>query len=253
MSDPAWFVYLFALTDCSAFKVGFSCNPFQRIHAFCRRYYERFDRRGSRCCCASAAKPTRARSRRLLKSELAAFRTDSPVLGAPGSRRSDRMVQRRGARPCRGTTALVPRRARDRAGDRCGRVLPQRARALSGSFEPLGAGARRSRCATRRRPLTRRARRWRSPTLARSRRRPGCDANAGRCSLGRRPRQVRDDAEVPTETCRGQQRLDEQLGPITCAARWRPTASSRSSRASRSAKATTAFLQRHGRRGEMAQ
>ena len=47
MSDPAWFVYLFALTDCSAFKVGFSCNPFQRIHAFCRRYYERFDVRQS--------------------------------------------------------------------------------------------------------------------------------------------------------------------------------------------------------------
>ena len=47
MSDSSWFVYLFALTDCSAFKVGFSCNPFQRIHTFSRRYYERFDVRQS--------------------------------------------------------------------------------------------------------------------------------------------------------------------------------------------------------------
>ena len=46
MSEPAWYVYLFALTDCSAFKVGFSCNPFQRIHTFSRRYYERFDEIG---------------------------------------------------------------------------------------------------------------------------------------------------------------------------------------------------------------
>ncbi|HEY6640993.1 GIY-YIG nuclease family protein [Povalibacter sp.] len=39
----AWFVYLFALTDCSAFKVGFSNNPLQRIHTFSPRYFERFD------------------------------------------------------------------------------------------------------------------------------------------------------------------------------------------------------------------
>jgi len=39
----AWFVYLFALTDCSAFKVGFSNNPLQRIHTFSSRYFERFD------------------------------------------------------------------------------------------------------------------------------------------------------------------------------------------------------------------
>lgn len=39
----AWFVYLFALTDCSAFKVGFSSNPLQRIHTFSPRYFERFD------------------------------------------------------------------------------------------------------------------------------------------------------------------------------------------------------------------
>ena len=38
-----WCVYLFALTDCSAFKVGFSCNPLQRICSFSQRYFERFD------------------------------------------------------------------------------------------------------------------------------------------------------------------------------------------------------------------
>jgi hypothetical protein len=78
MSDPAWFVYLFALTDCSAFKVGFSCNPFQRIHAFCRRYYERFDVRQSLLLRLSSEADARA-IEATLKSELAAFRTDSPV------------------------------------------------------------------------------------------------------------------------------------------------------------------------------
>jgi hypothetical protein len=78
MSDPAWFVYLFALTDCSAFKVGFSCNPFQRIHAFCRRYYERFDIRQSLLLSLRSEADARA-IEATLKSELAAFRTGSPV------------------------------------------------------------------------------------------------------------------------------------------------------------------------------
>jgi hypothetical protein len=39
----SWFVYLFALADCSAFKVGFTCNPLQRIATFSRRYFEQFD------------------------------------------------------------------------------------------------------------------------------------------------------------------------------------------------------------------
>jgi hypothetical protein len=78
MSDPAWFVYLFALTDCSAFKVGFSCNPFQRIHAFCRRYYERFDVGQSLLLRLDGEADARA-IEATLKSELAAYRTDSPV------------------------------------------------------------------------------------------------------------------------------------------------------------------------------
>jgi hypothetical protein len=75
--EPAWFVYLFALADCSAFKVGFSCNPFQRIHTFSRRYYERFDTGQSLLLRLGAEADARA-IEATLKSELAVFRTDSP-------------------------------------------------------------------------------------------------------------------------------------------------------------------------------
>jgi len=76
-NDPAWFVYLFALSDCSAFKVGFSCNPFQRIHTFSRRYYERFDVAQSLLLRLDAEAKARA-IEATLKSELAVSRTDSP-------------------------------------------------------------------------------------------------------------------------------------------------------------------------------
>lgn len=75
--NPAWFVYLFALTDCSAFKVGFSANPLQRIHTFCRRYFERFDLHQSlllRLDTCAAARAVEAQ----LKSELASFRMAAP-------------------------------------------------------------------------------------------------------------------------------------------------------------------------------
>ena len=75
--DPAWFVYLLALGDCSAFKVGFSCNPFQRIHTFSRRYYERFDVAQSLLLRLDAEADARA-IEATLKSEFAPFRTDSP-------------------------------------------------------------------------------------------------------------------------------------------------------------------------------
>jgi hypothetical protein len=45
--DRPWFVYLLPLMDCSAFKVGFSCHPLQRMLAFSSRYFERFDLRES--------------------------------------------------------------------------------------------------------------------------------------------------------------------------------------------------------------
>jgi hypothetical protein len=79
---PSWFVYLFALTDCSAFKVGFSCNPFQRIHTFSRRYYERFDVGQSLLLCLDAEPEARA-IEATLKSELAEYRTGSPVWVMP--------------------------------------------------------------------------------------------------------------------------------------------------------------------------
>jgi T5orf172 domain len=82
MSDPAWFVYLFALADCSAFKVGFSCNPLQRIHCFSRRYYERFDLDQSRLLRLDTEAEARA-VEATLKAELAEFRTDSPVWVPP--------------------------------------------------------------------------------------------------------------------------------------------------------------------------
>ena len=78
MSDSSWFVYLFALTDCSSFKVGFSCNPFQRIHTFCRRYYERFDVRQSLLLRLGTEADARA-IEMTLKRELAAYRIDSPI------------------------------------------------------------------------------------------------------------------------------------------------------------------------------
>jgi hypothetical protein len=82
MDASAWFVYLFALADCSAFKVGFSCNPLQRIHCFSRRYYERFDLDQSRLLRVETEAQARA-IEAALKYQLAEFRTDSPVWVPP--------------------------------------------------------------------------------------------------------------------------------------------------------------------------
>jgi hypothetical protein len=78
VNDPAWFVYLFALADCSAFKVGFSCNPLQRIHCFSRRYYERFDLDQSRLLRLETEADARA-IEATLKHELAESRIDCPT------------------------------------------------------------------------------------------------------------------------------------------------------------------------------
>jgi T5orf172 domain len=75
--DDAWFVYLLALSDCTAFKVGFSCNPLQRIHTFSHRYFERFDVYRSvllRVADCATARATEAE----LKAMLAQFRMDAP-------------------------------------------------------------------------------------------------------------------------------------------------------------------------------
>jgi T5orf172 domain-containing protein len=78
MNPPAWYVYLFALADCSAFKAGFSCNPLQRIHCLSRRYYERFDLDQSRLLRLDTEAEARA-IEATLKNELAEFRIDSPT------------------------------------------------------------------------------------------------------------------------------------------------------------------------------
>jgi hypothetical protein len=73
----SWFVYLFALMDCSAFKVGFSCNPLQRIYSFSHRYFEYFDLHQSVLLpledCGSARAIEAA-----LKKEFAEFRAACP-------------------------------------------------------------------------------------------------------------------------------------------------------------------------------
>ncbi|MGH8178542.1 MAG: GIY-YIG nuclease family protein [Steroidobacter sp.] len=76
-SQP-WFVYLFALSDCSAFKVGFSCNPLHRIYSFSRRYFEQFDLSQSRLLRVGACDDARA-IEAALKTELAQFRAACPA------------------------------------------------------------------------------------------------------------------------------------------------------------------------------
>jgi hypothetical protein len=82
VNASAWFVYLFALADCSAFKVGFSCNPLQRIHSFSRRYYERFDLDQSRLLRLESEAQARS-IETALKNELAEFRSDCPAWVPP--------------------------------------------------------------------------------------------------------------------------------------------------------------------------
>jgi hypothetical protein len=82
--DPAvswqarpWFVYLFASSDCSTFKVGFSCNPLQRIHSFSHRYFERFDLDQSLLLHLRECEDARA-VEATLKADLAQFRISCP-------------------------------------------------------------------------------------------------------------------------------------------------------------------------------
>jgi hypothetical protein len=76
-SSSAWFVYLFALSDCSGFKVGFTCHPLQRITTFSRRYFERFDLSQSMLLQVDACDDARALEA-AIKTELAEFRTAAP-------------------------------------------------------------------------------------------------------------------------------------------------------------------------------
>jgi hypothetical protein len=82
-----WFVYLLPLSDDtgvdgSSFKIGFSCNPLQRLHSFNRRYFERFDLQ--RAALVGWYECERARRiESALKAALAQSRIDSPPWVAP--------------------------------------------------------------------------------------------------------------------------------------------------------------------------
>jgi hypothetical protein len=76
--QSCWFVYLLPLLDGSAFKVGFSSNPLQRIYSFSHRYYERFD--FDHAVLLQMDSCARARSvEAALKKALAEFGADAPT------------------------------------------------------------------------------------------------------------------------------------------------------------------------------
>jgi hypothetical protein len=83
--DESWCVYLLPLFDGTAFKIGFSCRPLQRIYSFCHRYYERFDLTRSlllRLNASSYAREIEA----TLKREFSEARVEAPswILDAAG-------------------------------------------------------------------------------------------------------------------------------------------------------------------------
>lgn len=78
-SDSAqrWYVYVLSATDCCGFKVGFTCNPLQRLYAFSPRYFEQFDLYASRLLQVESEADARALEL-TLKSELAHARVAAP-------------------------------------------------------------------------------------------------------------------------------------------------------------------------------
>ena len=76
--DESWCVYLLPLTDCTAFKVGFSCNPLQRIYSFSHRYFERFDLHAALLLQLAACEQARA-IETTLKLQLAEHRMEAPA------------------------------------------------------------------------------------------------------------------------------------------------------------------------------
>lgn len=77
-ASDAWFVYLLRSSDCTAFKVGFTCNPLQRFYSFHRRYFEGFDLPQSMLLRLESEQDAR-RAEALVKASLAAHRHDAPT------------------------------------------------------------------------------------------------------------------------------------------------------------------------------
>jgi hypothetical protein len=76
-SSDSWFAYLFCASDCTAFKVGFTCNPLQRLYSFNHRYFEGFDLHRSALLQLASCDEARE-VEAALKSELAACRCNAP-------------------------------------------------------------------------------------------------------------------------------------------------------------------------------
>ena len=76
-ANDSWFVYLFSASDCTAFKVGFTCNPLQRLYSFNHRYFEGFDLHRSALLQLGSCDDARD-VEAALKTELAAFRCEAP-------------------------------------------------------------------------------------------------------------------------------------------------------------------------------
>lgn len=76
-ASDSWFVYLLSASDCTAFKVGFTCNPLQRLYSFNHRYFEGFDLHRSALLQLGSCDDARE-VEAALKTELAAFRCDAP-------------------------------------------------------------------------------------------------------------------------------------------------------------------------------
>ncbi len=76
-NDDRWFVYLLTSSDCSAFKVGFTCNPLQRLYSFSHRYFEHFDLAASRLLQVETNLNARALEGEI-KHALAAHRIECP-------------------------------------------------------------------------------------------------------------------------------------------------------------------------------
>ncbi len=76
-SEGLWFVYLFALYDCSTFKIGFSCNPLRRLCSFSPRFHERFDLQESRLLRVDSCESAR-RIESILKAEFSSANAVCP-------------------------------------------------------------------------------------------------------------------------------------------------------------------------------
>src|SRR5262245_46865256 len=73
----SWYVYVLPLWDATAFKVGYTTHPLQRLHSFARRFFERFDLHQARLLAVDCETTARAIEKDL-KTLLDAARSEAP-------------------------------------------------------------------------------------------------------------------------------------------------------------------------------